>query len=57
MLSANYVQNILKKDGLLGISLSSFEENYVEVFFFLNSCKQKERDIHGHISIHIEIIH
>lgn len=53
MLSDNYVQNILKKMGCLE-STSSLEESYFEVFF-LNSCKQKERDIHGHLSIHLEI--
>lgn len=53
MLSDNYVQNTLKKNGLLGNYLSSVEESYFEVF--LNSCKQKERDTHEHISIHLEI--
>lgn len=49
-LSDNYVQNTLgeKKKGLLGIYLSSVEESYFEVFF-LNSCKQKERDTHEHV--------
>lgn len=55
-LSDNYVQNILKIDGSLGICISSFEESYFEVFFFfLSSCKQKERDIHRHVSTYIEI--
>lgn len=55
-LSDNYVQNTLKNKkggGLLRIYLPSVEESYFEVF--LNSCKQKERDTHEHISIHLEI--
>lgn len=54
MLSDNYVQNTLKKKWVAW-KLPLFCWRELLWGFFLNSCKQKERDTHEHISIHLEI--